>query len=185
MNMAGEAPTVLAMWAMMAAMMVPAAAPAVVRIAGAPPGGRAAKALAFAVVYFGVWAAFGAAAALLQIGLESEDLCSEDMALRSSAAAGLSLVAIGLYQLSPLKRACLRLCRSAEISPMRYSLACLGSSWALMGVLFVFGVMNMVWMAALALWVLAEKALPWGGRLATAAGIALIAWGGVTFARST
>ena len=54
-----------------------------------------------------------------------------------------------------------------------------------MGVLFVFGVMNMVWMAALALWVLAEKALPWGGRLATAAGIALIAWGGVTFARGT
>jgi len=163
----------IGMWiAMMAAMMLPGAAPAVIRMAGY----RAR--IVFVAAYLAVWSVFGAAAAALQFMLESRELLAGDMALRSTAAANLSLLVIGAYQLTPVKRACLRLCRS-EVVPLRYAFACLGASWLLTGILFVVGVMSVIWVAAIALWIAAEKALISGGRLATAAGIGLIVWGSV------
>jgi predicted metal-binding membrane protein len=173
MNMTSEPQLALGMWvAMMAAMMLPGAAPAVVRVSGLRT-----KAL-FIAAYLALWSAFGAAAALLQYALESHHLLTNDMAVRSRAAAALSLVAIGVYQLTPLKRACLRLCRSPEVRPLRYGLACLGASWPLMAILFVVGVMSYFWIVVVALWIAAEKAFRWGGALAAAAGVALIGWGG-------
>ncbi len=171
MNMESEPQLALGMWlAMMAVMMLPGAAPAVV---------RAPRKVLFVVAYLALWSAFGIAAALLQFALESRHLLTEDMAVRSSIAAGLSLVAIGIYQLTPWKRACLRLCHLAEVRPLRYGLACLGASWPLMGILFVVGVMSYFWIAVVALWIAAEKAFRWGGGLAAAAGVGLIGWGGV------
>ena len=174
MNMESEPSLALGMWiAMMALMMLPGAVPAVVRVRGFQN-----RAL-FVAEYLAVWSAFGIAAALLQFALESWDLLTEDMAVRSGIAAGLSLVAIGVYQLTPLKRACLRLCRAPEVRPLRYGLACLGASWPLMGLLFVVGVMSYFWIAVVALWIAAEKAFRWGDGLAAAAGVALIGWGSV------
>jgi len=171
MNMASEPQLALGMWiAMMAAMMLPGAVPAMARTR---------RKLLFVLAYLGLWSAFGAAA-LLQFALESGHLLTQDMALRSSAAAGLSLVvAIGIYQLTPWKRACLRLCRSPEVRPMRYGVACLGASWPLMAILFVVGLMSYYWIAVVALWIAAEKAFRWGGGLAAVAGVALIGCGSV------
>jgi predicted metal-binding membrane protein len=163
----------IGMWiAMMAAMMLPGAVPAVIGIQGYRPR------IAFVAAYLAVWGVFGAAAAALQFMLESQQLLTSDLALRSAAAANLSLLVIGAYQLTPAKRACLRLCRS-QVVPLRYAFACLGASWLLMGILFVVGVMSVIWVAAIALWIAAEKALSAGGRLAGAAGVGLILWGTV------
>ena len=163
----------IGMWiAMMAAMMLPGAVPAVIGIQGY----RAR--IVFVATYLAVWGAFGAAAAALQFMLESRQLLTSDLALRSAAAANLSLLVIGAYQLTPVKRACLRLCRS-QVVPLRYAFACLGASWLLMGILFVVGVMSVIWVAAIALWIAAEKALSAGGRFAGAAGVGLILWGTV------
>jgi len=173
MNIAGDPQLAIGMWlAMMAVMMLPGAVPTVIRI----PGYRAR--IVFVAAYLGVWSMFGAAAAALQFMLESRHLLTRDMALRSAAAANLSLLVIGAYQLTPVKRACLRLCRS-EVVPLRYAFACLGASWLLMGILFVVGVMSVVWVVAIALWIGAEKAMSRGGRLAAAAGVGLIVWGSV------
>ena len=169
MNMETEPQLALGMWvAMMAVMMLPGAVPAVV---------RAPRKLLFVIAYLALWCAFGVAAALLQYALESWGLLTEDMAVRSRIAAGLSLVAIGVYQLTPWKRACLQLCRSPEVRPLRYGLACLGASWPLMGILFVVGVMSYFWIVVVALWIAAEKAFRWGGGLAAVAGVGLIGWG--------
>ena len=111
--------------------------------------------------------------------------------------AGLVVAAVGVYQLTPLKRACLERCRAldgclAGVPPRRaqdtgragprYGVSCLGCCAALMGLLFVGGLMNVVWMAAIAGWVLAEKALPWGGRIARLGAAGLIAGGTAAFA---
>jgi predicted metal-binding membrane protein len=173
MNMAGEPQLAIGMWiAMMAAMMLPGAVGAVIRV----PGYRAR--IVFVAAYLAVWSAFGVAAAALQFMLESRELLTSDMALRGATGANLSLLVIGAYQLTPVKRACLRLCRS-EVVPLRYAFACLGASWLLMGILFVVGVMSVIWVATIALWIAAEKALGSGGRLAAAAGVGLIVWGSV------
>ena len=174
MNMESEPQLAIGMWiVMMAAMMLPGAVPALVRVRGFQ------NRTLFVAAYLAVWSAFGIAAALLQFVLESRHLLTPDMAMRSGAAAGLSLVAIGIYQLTPWKRACLQLCRSPEVRPLRYGLACLGASWPLMAILFVVGVMSTFWIAVVALWIAAEKAFRWGGGLAAAAGVGLIGWGGV------
>jgi predicted metal-binding membrane protein len=163
----------IVMWiAMMAAMMLPGAVGAVIRV----PGYRAR--IVFVAAYLAVWSVFAFATAALQFMLESRELLTSDMALRSAAAANLSLLVIGAYQLTPVKRACLRVCRS-EVVPLRYAFCCLGASWLLTGILFVVGVMSVIWIAAIALWIAAEKALNTGGRLAAVAGVGLIVWGSV------
>ena len=119
------------------------------------------------------------------------------MEMTSTVLAGALLIAAGLYQWSSLKQACLRRCRSplefvmtqwregvrgAFVMGLRHGAYCLGCCWLLMLLLFVGGVMNLSWIAGLALFVLIEKTAPAGHWIGRAAGAGLIAWGGVTLA---
>ena len=170
MNMGSEQLT-LGMWvSMMAVMMLPGAAPA---------ARRAEDKFSFLAIYFVTWAAFGVAAAGIELFLTSRGLLNSDLVLLNQAAAGLVLIAIGAYELTPWKREFLQACHASQVAGRPYSLACLGASWALMGTLFVLGVMNYFWIAGLALLIAAQKSLPWGGALASAAGIGFIIWGGL------
>jgi predicted metal-binding membrane protein len=179
----GYAALCLAMWmVMMVAMMLPSATPALL-------GGV--KALPFAAAYLAVWSGFAVAATLAQYTLDARDLISDAMAVRGDVQAALVILAAGLYQLSPWKQVCLRHCVSLAGSEVRdagtlesarlglhYGAYCLGCCWALMLLLFVAGLMNLFWVAAIALWLTAEKLFPFGGHLARVAGAALTAWGG-------
>ncbi|QRM35317.1 DUF2182 domain-containing protein (plasmid) [Microvirga sp. VF16] len=190
---------IVAMWiVMMAAMMLPSAAPVILLYATIArrrrqQGAAAPAAGLFALGYVVVWAVFGLLAATLQWGLDAALLLSPLMATTSVAVAGLVLVAAGLYQWTPLKQACLRQCRSpldfllgdwregsrgAVAMGTRHGLFCLGCCWMLMLLLFVGGVMNLLWIAVLALFVLIEKAAPGGHWIGRAAGAVLTAWGG-------
>jgi predicted metal-binding membrane protein len=112
------------------------------------------------------------------------------MASSSKTFAGLLFAAAGLYQWSALKHACLRHCRSplhfivqhwrqGRLGALRmgliHGLYCIGCCWVLMGLLFAGGVMNLVWIAAIALFVLAEKV--WGEAVARASGVAMLGVG--------
>ena len=184
-------PIVAAMWAtMMVAMMLPSAAPAILLYARvhrhsteAPP-----PTAAFLAGYLACWLGFSLLAAGLQLAIASP----MTMAVESRVGAAALLVVAGLYQLSPLKDACLNRCRSpAEFITRHYrpgswgaarlgllhGAHCVGCCWLLMALLFVGGVMNLVWVAALTLLVAAEKLFPGGTWIARIAGIAFIGWG--------
>jgi predicted metal-binding membrane protein len=185
-----------AMWAvMMIAMMAPAAAP-VLLLVGAARARRGARSglflPGFALGYAIVWLGFSAAAALAQWMLHDAAVLSPQMAAASTRVAGSMLVAAGAYQLLPIKGACLVRCRGplaflmtrwrdgaigALQMGLRHGTWCLGCCWALMIVLFAVGVMNLVAVAALALFVLAEKTGPAGVLVARIGGIGLIAAG--------
>ena len=197
--MAGMAPgwpLVAAMWsAMMVAMMVPSAAPVILlyatvhrRSQDSPPATAA-----FLAGYLACWLGFSLLAAWLQVAAASP----MSMALGSQIVSGTLLIAAGLYQLSPLKDACLGRCRSpAQFLARHYrpgptgavrlgllhGAYCLGCCWLLMALLFVVGVMNIAWVAALTLLVAAEKLLPGGQWIARTAGAGLIAWGALLIA---
>jgi predicted metal-binding membrane protein len=187
---------VLAMWSvMMAAMMLPSAAPALleaVRFTGRRSVAGAA-ALSFIIGYLAVWACFAAAGTASQWGLDAGGLLSESMAIGDTRIASGLLIAAGLYQLTPWKQYFLRHCRASPgcAAPdgrtsakkalghgLRYGLSCLGCCWALMVLTLVGGAMNILWMAAITLWVLAEKSWRFGSHLARLAGIGLVACGG-------
>jgi predicted metal-binding membrane protein len=194
---------VAAMWsAMMVAMMAPSAAPTILlygrvhrNAAGASPPPTA----AFLAGYLACWIGFALAAAALQLALERAALASPaSMALDGRAAAAALLIAAGLYQLSPFKDACLGRCRSpADFLARNYrpgawgalrlgllhGAYCVGCCWMLMALLFVGGVMNLLWIAALTLLVAAEKLLPAGNWLARIAGVAMLGWGAVLLLR--
>ena len=194
---AGYAATVFLMWViMMAAMMLPSAAPAILLVAALTRQRGDLHAVGssgqFALGYVAVWAAFSLIATLTQWGLDRAGLLSETMASRGAALGGALLIAAGLYQWTPWKQACLRHCRTpldfltrywrrGAFGPMRagawHGAFCLGCCWMLMGLLFVGGLMNMFWIAGLALLVLIEKLLPLGPRVSQVAGLALIGWG--------
>lgn len=185
-------------WVMMVAMMTPSAAPLVLlsqRVlrhhapAGQASGWMAAWLLAG---YLTAWLVFSVAAALLQQALQPAGLLSEMMLWsRSAWFSATVLFAAGLYQCSPLKRACLAQCRSPvgfltrHWRPgwrgslglgLRHGAYCVGCCWALMALLFVGGVMNLVWIAALTLVVLVEKLAPAGARLGPWLGGLLMLW---------
>jgi len=140
-----------------------------------------------------VWGLFSLCAALLQDGLQRLGVLAPmtmDASARWLAAA--ILVAAGLYQLSPLKGACLAHCRNPAAFLARHYRAggagalrmgalhgafCLGCCWLLMALLFVGGVMNLAWIALLSVLVAGEKLLPGGRRVGQAAGIGFILWG--------
>ena len=195
---------VFAMWAvMMVAMMLPSAAPVTLLVAGiakrrAASGAQAAMpTVLFVAGYLGVWIAFAAIATLLQWQLDQAQLLSDTMALASVVAASAVLIAAGIYQWTPLKQACLRHCRSplefllfhwrdggaaAFVSGVRHGAFCFGCCWMLMALLFVGGIMNLAWIGGIALLVLIEKVLPWGGWTVRATGAVMIAWGAGTLA---
>ncbi|MGB6949911.1 MAG: DUF2182 domain-containing protein [Methyloceanibacter sp.] len=189
------------MWAiMMVAMMLPSASPMmllyarVVRQAERKGEFRDAslRIAAFAAGYLALWILFSAFAVAAQWALEHSGAMSATMVLRSRALAGGLLVAAGLYQLTPLKDACLAHCRAPAsflashwrpgiAGAWRMGLAhgayCLGCCVALMLLLFVGGVMNLIWIAGLSLIVLAEKLMPRGERLRVPLGLLLVAAG--------
>ncbi len=187
----------LLMWAvMMAAMMLPSAAPMVLfhaRISGQRAPRRALSANAsFLLGYVAVWALFSAAATTLQWTLSEAALLSPMMQVSSKALAATFLIAAGLYQWTPLKQSCLTKCRSpldfvmaywregrwgSFVMGARHGAFCLGCCWMLMLLLFVGGVMNFAWILALAAFVLVEKLAPAGHWAGRAAGIALVGWG--------
>ena len=194
-------------WVMMIAMMVPAAAPTVLLYAtvhrnaeaqGRLEGGSAPVG-AFLAGYLSIWLLFSLAATALQWALERGGLVSAmTMSASSRWVAGGLLIAAGIYQLSPLKQACLSHCRApaAFISRhwrpgrsgalrlgMRHGAYCVGCCWLLMAMLFVGGVMNIVWIAALTLMVMAEKLLSRGPWVARGAGLVLVLWGVATMWR--
>lgn len=199
---------VLMWWSMMIAMMTPSAAPMVLLYARAHRYERKLGRLqetttptaAFVLGYLLVWLAFSVVAAGLQWALESAGLVHA-MLLWSIDPAFTSflLVLAGLYQMTPLKQACLQQCRSpaqflsrhfkpgaagAFATGARHGLFCLGCCWLLMALLFAGGVMNLVWIAGLSIVVLAEKLLPRGELVARASGSVMIAAGLWVFARS-
>jgi len=195
---AGHAALVFSMWwVMMAAMMLPSAAPMLLLFATVdrrqPEGARSHVATSlFAAGYLVAWAGFSVAAVCLQSGLQLTGLVSPMLAGTHATFNGVLLIAAGLYQLTPLKQACLRLCRSpleflathwqrGALGALRMGLAhgatCVGCCWFLMALLFVGGVMNLYWNAGLALFVLFEKTMGGGRWLSRATGVVLLAWG--------
>jgi predicted metal-binding membrane protein len=184
------------MWSvMMIGMMAGSALPVLALVAGGRAGasGRAAVHVAlFAAGYLAVWIGFSVVAALVQWRLHEAALLSPMMAAASPRLGGAILIAAGLYQLTPLKGACLTHCRSplgflmghwrdgpsgGFTMGLHHGLYCLGCCWAVMCVLFVVGVMNLLWVAAIAAFVLLEKIGPAGVRVARLAGVAMIAIG--------
>jgi predicted metal-binding membrane protein len=180
----------LGVWAtMMAAMMLPATAPVAALFARSESTPRTA---AFVAGYLAVWVAYGLAAYGLYRAVAALDPAVLEWDGGGRYVAGGAVIAAGIYQLTPLKRVCLKHCRS----PMHLLLAnwrpgatgaarmgaghgawCAGCCWALMVVLFAVGVMSLFWMAVVAAMILAEKALPHGERLTPVLGIALVALG--------
>jgi len=185
-----------AMWvAMMAAMMVPSVSPMVLAFAEIS---RARKdrampyvpAAVFLAGYLAAWTAFSAAATLAQEGLRSAALLSPEMSTINPWIGRVLLIGAGIFQWTPLKNACLRQCRSplgflltewrdgrggALRMGWRHGLYCVGCCWLLMALLFVVGVMNLVWVAAIAGFVIVEKIAPAGPVLGRAAGAVMIA----------
>jgi len=186
------------MWAiMMVAMMLPSASPTVLLYARAvrfaERKGQIANAstciAAFAAGYLTLWSLFSVFAVAARWALERSGAMNGMMALREPVIAGGLLIAVGVYQLTPLKENCLTHCRSpaaflaahwrpGAIGAWRMGLVhgafCVGCCAALMLLLFVGGVMNLVWIAGLSLLVLAEKFLPRGERLGLALGVLLM-----------
>lgn len=183
------------MWAvMMTAMMLPTATPLILLYATAArrnaettnPAGRV---YALAAGYVLVWSLFSVAATTLQRLLASAGVLTPMMEVSTPFAGAAVLILAGLYQLTPLKRACLRACRSPlgfMMQRWRGSAAgafrlgvdhgsyCLGCCWALMLILFAGGVMNLAVIVTLTLWVIVEKIAPFGERTATVSGVALL-----------
>ena len=191
-------------WVMMIAMMVPSAAPTVLLYAAVKRGkddisGPVLEGWIFLSGYLLIWAGFSLMAVLAQGVLEHFGLLSMAMASTSRALGGIILLAAGLYQFTPLKRACLRYCQSPLLflssfwragaagalrMGTRHGTYCVGCCWFLMALLFVSGVMNFVWIIGIALYVACEKMLPFGGRLSHFAGAALILSGAFLLARA-
>lgn len=186
------------MWAvMMVGMMVPAATPttlvyAAVARKAARQGTPVAATGTFVAGYLVMWGLFSIGATLAQWGLERGALLSAMMVSASPMLGAGLLVAAGTYQLTPMKSACLRHCRSpayfiaeqwrtgimgAFRMGMHHGLFCLGCCWMLMGLLFVGGVMNLAWIAIIATFVLLEKLVPAGPVGGRVAGGAMIATG--------
>ena len=185
------------MWAiMMVAMMAPSAAPLVLtfdRVRRRREQRMSRASVGFLLAgYLLVWIGFSVLAALGQWGLREAALLSPMMASSHAALGGGLLVAAGVFQLTPLKRACLVHCRSplaflmaewrrgrwgAFVIGWKHGGYCVGCCWLLMALLFVGGVMNLVWVAVLAAFVLVERIAPEGERIGRMTGVLLIGWG--------
>jgi predicted metal-binding membrane protein len=181
------------MWAvMMLAMMLPSASPMILTYAAIARRHRGTPAYApwvFAGAYVLVWTVFSAIATGGQLMLENTPLL-QNASQATWITGAVVLVLAGLYQLTPIKNVCLAHCRSplgffmtewrdgtagALAMGIKHGAQCLGCCWMLMGLLFVFGVMNLIWVAALSILVLLEKVAPLGHTIARASGVAMLA----------
>jgi predicted metal-binding membrane protein len=185
---------IFAMWAvMMAAMMLPSALPMIATFVQlSERGGAPARGHGFVAAYLLVWFGFSVAAVAAQWALQAMDWVDPMIVSTSAALNALLLLVAGVYQFSPLKRVCLAKCRTPVgfllgewrggtsggfVMGLRHGLFCVGCCWALMALLFVGGVMNLAWIAALSIAVAIEKMVPGGARVANVLGVVLIGAG--------
>ena len=184
-------------WVMMIAMMLPSAAPMILLFALVNRRSRALGApyvptAVFASAYLVAWGGFSLAATLVQWWLEQAGWQTMGMASANRWFSSVLLIAAGLYQLSPLKHACLRHCRGpiefitrhwrpGYAGALRMGFVhgayCVGCCWVVMGLLFYGGVMNLYWIVCLAVLVLLEKLLPAGTYFVSISGVGFLAWG--------
>jgi len=193
-------------WVMMIAMMTPSTAPMILLYARATRHAQgkgqlkqgAVPTFAFASGYLLCWLGFSLLAITLQWGLERSGGISSMLMVSTKAGVSATILALaGMYQLSPWKRMCLKHCRApAEFLShhwkpgtrgalrmgLEHGAFCVGCCWMLMGLLFVGGIMNVLWIALLAIFVLLEKVAPYGSWFARATGIVLLVWAGATLA---
>ncbi len=188
------------MWAvMMVGMMLPSVTPMVLIYAGvarksAAQGMPVAPTGAFVSGYIAIWLFFSLFATIAQWGLDQAALLSPMMVSNSVGLGAALLIAAGIYQWLPIKDKCLHHCRSpvhfitthwlpGSIGAFKMGLShgafCLGCCWVLMALLFVGGVMNLLWIAAITLFVLLEKVLPFGVVSGRVIGLLMIIAGGI------
>lgn len=187
------------MWSiMMVAMMVPSVTPMVMMFTTVNRKRRESDRTdlvpvgVFVSGYLIAWMAFSAAAAVAQWTLHAAALVSPMMTSSSAILGGALLIAGGIYQWTPLKYACLIHCRTpmsflmtswrpgrtgALVMGLHHGSFCVGCCWVLMALLFVAGVMNVLWVAAIAAFVFIEKVAPRGDLLGRVAGVLLVAAG--------
>jgi predicted metal-binding membrane protein len=198
---------IFTMWAvMMVGMMTPSVAPMLLLYAGvgrkAQADGRPIASTGwFFTGYLTVWIVFSIMATVAQWLLARLALLDPSMATGSTILGGLVLIATGLYQWTPIKGACLRQCqgpiaflashggfRSAPLGALRlgidHGLYCLGCCWALMALLFVGGVMNVLWIAGIAILVLLEKTVMVGQWIPRISGMLMVAAGAWLISRA-
>jgi predicted metal-binding membrane protein len=183
------------MWAvMMVAMMIPSALPMILFHAAVvrkmeTSHSFAASVGGFVAGYIAVWTLFSITATFAQAYLEHLALLSPMMVSKSAQFGGVLLVVAGLYQMSPIKDICLRQCRSPFLfvathwrdgiggafqMGFRHGLFCVGCCWLLMALLFVGGVMNLLWVAAISIFVMVEKVAPLGRGLGHLASVCMV-----------
>jgi predicted metal-binding membrane protein len=200
---ASEFGLTLAMWAlMMVAMMVPTAVPMTLMYAAVARKAAAqhdplTPTFVFVNGYITMWVIFSVVATTSQHVLDQAALLSPTMVSASAQLGGAILIVAGLYQLTSLKNACLQNCRapahfmscywrSGSLGAFRMGLRlgayCVGCCWILMALLFVGGVMNLLWIAAIAIFVLLEKTIPFGDIGGRVAGVAMILVGALSLA---
>jgi predicted metal-binding membrane protein len=190
-------------WVMMLGMMLPSAAPMIVTFATinrskVARGQNFVPTPVFVAGYLTIWGAFSLFATIAHWSFDRMTLLSPMLAVTSPELGGSLLILAGLYQFTPLKNVCLRNCRSplafvlndwrdgylgAFRMGLSHGLYCLGCCWALMAMLFVFGAMNLLWVAGIAIFVFIEKLFPrgdwigrFGGGAMIALGVFLLAW---------
>jgi predicted metal-binding membrane protein len=196
----GPGPLALAfvMWmVMMVAMMLPPVMPWITLFATMSRSQtvgeqRNIPVVLFGAGYFAIWAAYSMGAALLQLTLQQSDLLRFVEFDTGARVGGALIVVAGLFQLTPLKAACLKHCRTplgyflshwrdgpvgAFQMGFRHGVFCVGCCWALMGLMFALGVMNLLWMAVLTLMVCVEKIAPRGQVLSRVFGYLFVGWG--------
>jgi predicted metal-binding membrane protein len=190
-------------WVMMIAMMTPSASPLILlygRVIRHHAGAGQkvyCSTLMLLAGYLTAWLVFSVAAATCQKALQPAGFISEMMFWsRSANLSAIVLLAAGLYQFSNVKQACLAQCRSpvtfltehwrpghlgSFMLGLKHGTFCVGCCWAIMLLLFVGGVMNLIWIAVLTLFVLAERCLPVGAKFGKWSGGLLIIWAIATF----
>jgi predicted metal-binding membrane protein len=195
------------MWAvMMVAMMTPSAAPMILlyaRVARQAEASRQpfASASWFAAGYILAWTAVALGASLLQFLLVRAAVLTPMLAFQNALAGGVVLLVAGLYQWSSVKSACLVQCRAPLVFlqrhggfrgrpagaldlGFRHGLYCVGCCWALMALLFVVGVMNLSWIAVLAMSVVVEKLAPRGEAIGRVLGLVMVVAGLIFLVRA-
>ncbi len=187
------------MWAvMMVGMMLPTASPMVLMFAKVNgnqhrEGEPIVSTGVFVAGYLAIWAVFALAATLLQWGLQATGLLSSAMGMVNVVVGGSIMIVAGIYQWTPYKNTCLRFCQTplgffmtqwrdgvggAFRMGLSHGAYCVGCCWALMLLMFVSGVMNLLWMAVLVVLILAEKITPPNFWLSRIVGMVLVTWGG-------
>jgi predicted metal-binding membrane protein len=185
------------MWTiMMAAMMLPSVSSKVLMYAAtirrSGEGGVMKMTGIFVAGYLAAWTVYSLLISLVQLELRDAALISPMMETTNPYIGGVVLIAAGVYQWTPFKNTCLTRCRTslsllmtewregkwgAFVMGIRDGIFCVGCCWMLMAILFVVGVMNLLWIALLAVFVLVEKVAPRGELIAKAAGVLLVVYG--------